>query len=154
MNFPRSAEELFDPEANTPDPDDAITGRGRVRTTDRQALARKAVSDVIGDITDENDVREVLSLPSGAGVRFLARLLEHCNWSAEYFHPSNSVMSYAAGRRSICRDMENWVSDADLELWIAVRRVLEVKRQRIQRTTNGAAQTMPANAPTNKIISK
>lgn len=154
MSFPRSAEELFDPEAQQPDPDDAITGRGRVRTTDRKTLQRQAVSNAIGDITDENDVREVLSLPSGAGVRFLARLLEHCNWSAEYFHPSNSVMSYAAGRRSLCRDLENWVSDADLELWISVRRSLEVKRQRIQRTTNGAAQTSPANAAQSRAIAK
>lgn len=128
-DIPRSAEELFDPEGVKPDETAAFID-GPVNAADAKRLKKKAVSDKAQEFTDETDLRELLALPSGAGVRFLARLLEHCNWNAEHFHPSNSVMSYAAGRRSICRDLENWVSDADLELWIAVRRQLELVRPR------------------------
>ena len=123
---PRNAEELFDPEGQQPDDVSALIERPNA--ADTKTLRRKAVSDKAQEFTDEADLRELLALPSGAGVRFLARLLGHCNWNAEHFHPSNSVMSYAAGRRSICRDLENWVSDADVRLWLEVR--LELEKQR------------------------
>jgi hypothetical protein len=129
MNLPRNAEELFNPDAGKSDPSEAITG-GRVRTGDVKALQRKALSDTAVEITDENDIREVLALPSGAGLRFLARLIEACGWNTPHFHPSNSIMSEVAGRRSIAWQLEGWISDADLDLWLAVRRQLELKRQK------------------------
>lgn len=125
-DLPRTAEELFDPDSVHPDSLDTLLDHSNA--ADASRLKRKAAADKAQEFTDEADLREILTLPSGAGARFLARLLEHCNWNQEHFHPSNSVMCYASGRRSICRDLENWVSDADLELWLAVRKQLELKR--------------------------
>lgn len=142
MSSPRNAEELFNPDA-APDPDEAITG-GRVRTSDVQALQRKAVADTITEITDENDIREVLAIASGAGVRFVARLIETCGWNTPHFNPSNSVMSEIAGRRSIAWQVEGWISDADVELWLIVRRTLEVKRQKPKAFTSQRAPVTAA----------
>lgn len=126
--IPRSAEELFDPDAQQSDGTERIVD-GPVRTADVRALKRKELSDKVAEFTDETDLREVLALPSGAGIRLLARIIgEPCGWNQPYFHPSNSVMSEIAGRRSIAYQLEQWISDADLELWFAVRRELERKR--------------------------
>lgn len=138
---PRNAEELFNPDA-TPDPVESITG-GRVRTSDIASLQRKALADTIAEITDENDIREVLAIASGAGVRFMARLIEACGWNTPHFNPSNSVMSEIAGRRSIAWQLEGWISDADVELWVLVRRTLELKRQKPKALTS---QRAPATA--------
>lgn len=123
-DIPRTAEELFNPESVETDNLDTLLDRSNA--ADAPRLKRKAAADKTKELDDEADLREVLSIPGG--VRFLARLLEHCHWGQEHFHPSNSVMCYAAGRRSLCRDLENWISDADLELWLRVRRQLELKR--------------------------
>lgn len=122
--IPRNAEQLLDPDAH---PEPVLLSRRR-NAADAKALEKQQTADAVKALDEEGDLRDVLSLASGAGIRFLARLLEHCNWNSEYFHPSNSVMSYAAGRRAVCRDIENWVSDADYDLWVAVRRQLEANR--------------------------
>lgn len=127
MTMPRSAEELFDPDYAKPDPDEAIIGRP-TSTINPKQLKRKALSDTAHQLTEEADICELLALPSGAGVRFIARLIESCGWNLPHFHPSNSIMSEVAGRRSIAWQVENWVSDSGLENWFAVRRELEVKR--------------------------
>lgn len=124
--IPRSAEELFDPDSQTDSADHIIDGP--VRAADPKALKRKALSDKAEEFTDEADLREVLALASGAGVRVLARVIEACGWNTPHFHPSNSVMCEIAGRRSIAWQLETWISDADLALWFAVRAELERKR--------------------------
>lgn len=125
-DLPRTAEELFDPDSVQPDNLDTLLDRSNA--ADAPRLKRKAAADKAQEFSDDADLRELLALESGAGRRFVARLLEHCNWNQEHFHPSNSVMCYAAGRRSLCRDIENWVSDADVSLWLQVRTELELKR--------------------------
>lgn len=145
--IPRSADELTDPDAfkedgsRKQDPDVTLLGRRR-NAADPKRLQVQATRDAVQEVDDENDLREIVALASGAGRRFLARLLEKCNWNAEYFHPSNSVMSYAAGRREVSRVVENWLADAGLEVWIAVRTELEQQR------TKPVAQDKRRSTPT------
>lgn len=134
-DIPRSAEELFDPESTKDDDLSALLDHQNA--ADAPRIKRRGAIDKAQELTDETDLRELLQLPSGAGVRFLARLLEHCNWGGEYFVPTHGVMCYAAGRREVCRAVENWVSDADLELWFAVRRQLEIKRPKPKTSERG-----------------
>lgn len=123
---PANAEELFDPEAKKPDSTDAILDTP-VKTNDPKALKKKALSDKAREFQDEADLRWVLSQP--AGVRFLARLIAGpCGWNQPYYQPSNSAMCEVAGRRSIGWQLEQWISDADLSLWSAVRKELEAHR--------------------------
>jgi hypothetical protein len=121
---PRTAEELFDPDSVKPDGADALLDR--VNAGDPHQVRRSGTRAKIRELEGENDLREVLASP--AGVRLVARIIEACGWSTPHFHPSNSVMSEIAGRRSIAWQLENWISDADVELWIAVRRQLESVR--------------------------
>lgn len=124
MTNPRTAEELFDPDgAKEQDVEKVLD---RVNASDPQQVRKSATRAKIREIEGENDLREVLASP--AGVRLIARIIEACGWATPYFHPSNSVMSEVAGRRSIAWQLENWISDADVELWIAVRRQLESVR--------------------------
>ena len=126
---------------------------GRVRTADVRSLERKATANTIAEITDENDICEVLAIASGAGVRFMSRLIEACGWNTPHFNPSNSVMSEIAGRRSIAWQLEGWISDADVELWVAVRRNLELKRQKPKaRTAQRPNATSPASAASTRPI--
>ena len=124
MNSPRSAEELTaDPqEEGKPDSTAAFLDKPQ-NAADAPALRERAISDKSKALKLENDVRAVLATP--AGVRFVARLVEVCGWSTPYFHPSNSVMCEIAGRRSIAYQLEQWISDVDLNLWFAVRKELE-----------------------------
>jgi hypothetical protein len=123
--IPRSAEELFDPDYT---PDESAT-EPRRRTGDVRTLHKQAERDKIEEFTDEADLREVLAIPSGAGIRFIARLIAGpCGWNTPYFHPSNSVMCETAGRRSIGYQLEQWICNADPELWAAVRAELEKTR--------------------------
>lgn len=126
-SIPRSAEELFDPDGQQSDGTERIID-GPVRAADPKALKRKALNDKAEEFTDEADLREVLAIPSGAGARFIARVIEACGWNTPHFHPSNSMMCEIAGRRSIAWQLEQWTSDANLELWFAVRAELEKKR--------------------------
>lgn len=97
-----------------------------VNASDAKQLKAKSISEKARALKEENDIREVLSSP--AGVRVLARLITVCGWNMPYFHPNNSTMSEVAGRRSIAWQLEQWVSDVDLNLWFAVRRELETSR--------------------------
>lgn len=97
-----------------------------VNASDATQLKSKAISDKARALKEEGDLRAVLASP--AGVRFMARLINTCGWNAPHFNPNNSFMCENAGRRSIAWQLEQWISDADLSLWIAVRRELEETR--------------------------
>lgn len=132
MSTPRDAQELFDPEAHKPDATDAFLDTP-VKTNDPKALRAKALSDKQKELREEGDLREVLA--TKAGVRLIARIIGGpCGWNLPYFHPSNSWMSEIAGRRSVGYQLEQWISDADLTLWFAVRRELEVMRPKPKTT--------------------
>lgn len=121
----RSAEELFDPAAKA-DSTDQFLDRPQ-RTADPKALKKKALTDKQRELSEENDLKAVLATPEG--VRFIARLIGGpCGWNLPYYHASNSVMCEVAGRRSIGYQLEQWISDCDLELWFRVRRELEMIR--------------------------
>ena len=122
VDRPRNAEELFDPER---EPEPRVLDRPP-RTNDPVALRDKAISDKARELEEENDLREVLASP--AGRRMLARVILACGWNMPYFHASNSAMCEIAGRRSIAYQIEQWVSNADLKLWFAVREELEKAR--------------------------
>lgn len=122
MNTPRTAEELFDPNAQRPDGTEAFLDKPQ-NAADAPALKDKALKDKSRALKLENDIREVLAMPGG--VRFVARVIEACGWNTPYFAPSNSVMCEVAGRRSIAYQLEQWICDADLKLWFAVRTELE-----------------------------
>jgi hypothetical protein len=128
MNNVRSAEDLNrDPaDIGKVDPNAAFMDEP-VRSNDVAALKKKALADKVKALQEENDLRAVLATTSG--VRFMARLIAGpCGWNAPYFHPSNSMMSEIAGRRSIGYQMENWICDVDLSLWFKVRSELEETR--------------------------
>lgn len=127
VDRPRNAEELFDPER---EPDPKVVDRPQ-RTNDPIALRDKAVSDKAKELEEENDLREVLS--SAPGRRVLARVIASCGWNTPYYHPSNSQMCEIAGRRSIAWQIEQWISNADLKLWFAVREELEKARPKPER---------------------
>lgn len=97
-----------------------------VNASDPKQLKAKALNDKARALKEENDIRAVLATP--AGVRLIARLISTCGWNAPYFTPNNSTMCEIAGRRSIAWQLEQWISDADLSLWFAVRRELETTR--------------------------
>lgn len=126
MTAPKNAEELFDPDASKPDPAEHILDTPP-KSNDSKDLRKRAISQKTRDLNEEGDLRAVLSTDSG--VRFLARLIGGpCGWNQPYYHPSNSTMCEVAGRRSIAYQLEQWISDADLDLWFAVRRELEKTR--------------------------
>lgn len=119
----RTAEELFDPE-KTPDPKFLDKPQ---QSANPKALREKAVSDKARELQDENDLRAVLT--TAEGVRFVARLIAGpCGWNQPYYQPNNSSMCEVAGRRSIAFQLEQWISNTDLELWFSVRRELEKSR--------------------------
>lgn len=122
---PSSTEELLDPDARKSDSVDQILDKP-IPTNDPKALKKKGLSDKARDLEQEADLRTVLATVQG--VRFMARLIEACGWNQPYFHPSNSFMCEIAGRRSIAYQLEQWISDADLALWIRVRSELEKSR--------------------------
>lgn len=97
-----------------------------VNASDPKQLKAKAITDKSRALKEENDVRAVLSTPEG--VRLIARLIGMCGWNAPYFSPNNSTMCEIAGRRSIAWQLEQLISDAELSLWFAVRRELELTR--------------------------
>lgn len=120
----RSAEDLTDPEGERQTP---VRGTDRrVRAGDAAELRKKQVDDKERQLQEERDLVEVASTP--AGRRFLARLIVACGWNQPHFHPSNSIMCEVAGRRSIAFQLEQWLSDADLDLFLGVRRELEALR--------------------------
>jgi hypothetical protein len=126
-----SAYDLTDPGAKKPDGFEGVIDAPQ-RTNDPRALRRKQVSDKNKALQDENDLRAILSTPEG--LRFVARIIgTMCGWNSPYFHPSNSVMCEIAGRRSIGFQLEQIISDADLELWLNVRRLLEQYRAKPQK---------------------
>lgn len=132
---PRSAEELFEPNAGKPDDADRFLDRPQ-RTADPKALRKKALSDKQKELSEENDLKAVLATPEG--VRFIARLIGGpCGWNLPYYHASNSVMCEVAGRRSIGYQLEQWISDCDLELWFRVRRELELLRPKPRSSEKG-----------------
>jgi len=122
MKAPRNSDEI--------DPDAKVTQESFLdkpqNVSDAPALKEKAISDNARSLRDENDFRAVLSMPEG--VRVIAKIIERCGWNAPYFHPNNSQMCEVAGRRSIAWQLEQAISDVDLELWFAVRRELEMLR--------------------------
>lgn len=122
MSAPRNADEL-DPDAKA-DTESFLDKPQNV--SDVPALKEKAISDKVKELRDENDLRAVLSMPEG--VRVIAKLIEKCGWNSPYFHPNNSQMCEVAGRRSIAWQLEQLISNVDLELWFAVRRELETMR--------------------------
>lgn len=122
MSSPRNADEL-DPDAKVPD--ESFLDKPQ-NVSDVPALKEKAISDKVKVLRDENDLRAVLS--TAEGVRVVARVIERCGWNGPYFRPNNSEMCEVAGRRSIAWQLEQAISDVDLELWIAVRRELETNR--------------------------
>ena len=120
---PRSAEDLYDePSDGKPDKSASFLD-APINASNPAQLKAKAISDTARALKEENDIREVLS--TAAGVRFVSRLIGACGWNMPYFHPNNSMMSEAAGRRSIGWQLEQWISDTDLSFWFAVRRELE-----------------------------
>ncbi|MDB6107847.1 MAG: hypothetical protein JWO52_7846 [Gammaproteobacteria bacterium] len=123
MKAPRNADEL-DPDAK-PDRSESFLDKPQ-NVSDAPALKEKAISDKVRWLRDENDLRAVLLMPEG--VRVIAQIIERCGWNTPYFHPNNSHMSEIAGRRSIAWQLEQAISDVDLELWFAVRRELETLR--------------------------
>jgi hypothetical protein len=126
MSSPKDAEELFDPDAGSQQPEDRVLAPPP-KTNDPKALRQKALSDKQRDLQDENDLKAVLATPFG--IRLLARIIGGpCGWNAPYYHPSNSQMCEIAGRRSIGFQLEQWICDADLKLWFAVRTELEKLR--------------------------
>lgn len=118
-----SAEELFDPEK----PDEKQISDRPIRSGDAKQLRKKAITDKQVGLQEENDLRAILGTPEG--VRFVTRLLGACGWNLPHFHPDPGFMAEIAGRRSIALQLENWISDADLGLWFAVRSELETKRK-------------------------
>lgn len=122
---PRSADDLDrDPQAEPEKVPEFLDAP--VNASNPLQLKAKALNDKARALKEENDIRAVLTTP--AGVRFIARLILTCGWNAPYFTPNNSTMSEIAGRRSIAWQVEQWISDADLSLWFAVRRELETTR--------------------------
>lgn len=126
VGTPRNAEELFEPDEGKPHAEDRLIVPPQ-KTNDPKALRAKAVTDRERALQEENDLRAVLS--TAAGVRLMARVIAGpCGWNSPYFNPSNSVMCEIAGRRSIGYQLEQWISDADLKLWFAVRTEMEKVR--------------------------
>lgn len=97
-----------------------------VNASDPAQLKAKTLTDKSRALKEENDVRAVLSTP--AGIRLIARLITTCGWNMPYYLPNNSAMCEVAGRRSIAWQIEQWISDVDFNLWVAVRRELEGSR--------------------------
>lgn len=121
MAEPRSAEDLNrDPQVE--ERPDSLVGTPR-KTNDPKALKKQAIDDKGRALQEEADLRWVLSSP--AGVRFVARVMGACGVDEVYFHPSNSTMCEIAGRRSIARQIKNWIRDADFGLWVGVDREIE-----------------------------
>jgi hypothetical protein len=121
----RSAEDLFNPEGAKQKAPDFLDRPQRAN--DPAALKEKALTDKQRELQSENDLRAVLS--TDEGVRMVARIIGGpCGWNLPYFHASNSVMCEVAGRRSIARQLEEWISNCDLQLWFAVRTELERER--------------------------
>lgn len=134
-----SAEELFDPEGSRQAPPLGLDKPQRAG--DAAALRRKAVEDKQTELSQENDLRAVLATPEG--VRLLARIIGGpCGWNLPHWHASNSVMCEIAGRRSIAYQLEQWISDVDLERWFAVRRELEKLRPKPQKKS-GRPERVP-----------
>lgn len=127
--FPRSAEELFEPDSGRPDGTEKFVNKPQ-NAADLKSLKKKAIDEVAARLKEENDLRAVLGTQEG--VRFVARLVLACGWNMPHFNPSNSVMSEIAGRRAIAWQLENWISDVDLSLWFAVRQELEASRPKPQ----------------------
>jgi hypothetical protein len=124
---PRNANELFEgPDAEKADGTEQFLDKPH-NTADPRSLKRKQLSDKQKELSEENDLRAVLSTPEG--VRLIARIIGGpCGWNLPHFHTSNSIMCEIAGRRSIGYQLENWISDVDLQLWFAVRQELEKQR--------------------------
>lgn len=122
---PQTAEELFDPDARKPDGTEVFLDQP-VNASDPKQLKARAISDKAKELKEENDIRAVLSTPSG--IRFVSRLVNACGWNMPYYMPHNGAMCEVAGRRSIAWQLEQWISDTDLSLWFAVRRELELGR--------------------------
>lgn len=137
MKAPRTADEL-DPDAKVPD-EPFLDKRQNV--SDLPALKEKAISDKVKAFRDENDLRAVLS--TAEGVRVMARVIERCGWNMPYFRPNNSEICEIAGRRSIAWQLEQAISDVDLELWIAVRRELETLRPKPVTSERSKRQSKP-----------
>jgi hypothetical protein len=128
MSTPRNAEDLMrDPdEIGKPDPTDAFLDTP-VSTTDPKALRQKGVADKVIEIKLENAVRAIIATPGGP--MFLAHVITRmCGGDNPHFHPSNSIMSEIAGRRSVGWQIESMIRDIDYELWITVDREIEKLR--------------------------
>lgn len=126
MSGVRTAEELFEgPDEKPKDGTEAFLDEP-ARTSDAPALKKAALKRKSAELQEESDILEVLSTP--AAIRLMARIITACGWNMPYFNPNNSVMSEVAGRRSIAWQLEQWISDADLSLWFAVRTELEKVR--------------------------
>ena len=123
--FPKDAEELFDPDAHKKDETAAFLDPPQ-SNSDPKSLQRKRVSDKSGELKEEADLIEVLSTPGG--VRFICRLLERCGIDQPVFHHSNSWMCEVAGRRQIGNDLRDWIKNCGLEFWFRVEQEWETKR--------------------------
>lgn len=131
---PKNAEQLMDPDARGPDPSDEFLDPA-TNAADPKELRRRAISDKAREFAEEADLRYVLS--SEQGQRFVARVIGVCGWNMPFFNPSNSWMCETAGRRSIAWQLEQWISNADLSLWFAVRRELEKQRVKPKTSERG-----------------
>lgn len=135
VGIPRTAEELFDPSSRKPE---VLPIDTPPNSADPKQLRTKAVRDKQKEITDENDLRAVLSTPEG--VRLVAKIIaEPCGWNMPYFHPSNSTMCEVAGRRSVAYQLESWICNVDLKFWEPVRRELEKYRPKPEKKKPGSA---------------
>jgi hypothetical protein len=115
------ADELFDPDAKkTADPEFRSNA-------DRKALKKQATTDKQKAISEENDLRTVLS--TAEGVRFLVRLLMRCGIDQPAYWPDHGQMCEIAGRRQVANDLRDWIKDCGLELWFRVEDEFESHRR-------------------------
>lgn len=116
-----SADELFDPDSKkTADPEFRSSA-------DRKALRKQATTDKQKQISEENDLRTVLS--TSEGVRFVVRLLSRCGIDQPAFWPDHGQMCEIAGRRQVANDLRDWIKDCGLEVWFKVEDEFEQHRR-------------------------
>jgi hypothetical protein len=88
---------------------------------DPQAIRAKGRKSKRDDEQRDEDLRELLALPSGR--RFLRRLIFiECALNQTSYHPSGQTFAFNEGRRGVAAQLQGEIMSANLEGWFQLIR--------------------------------
>lgn len=84
-----------------------------MNTSDEKAVKKRQKEDERLLNEEKEDMRAVLQMPSGEGMRVMYRLLERCHVFHSTFSPDVSVMSFNEGERNVGLFLQGVIMQSD-----------------------------------------